>query len=440
VKEREMMRKLLFTLSVLTATLVTTNAFAVLNIELTQGIAAAIPVAVVSFNPDNNAIPTNVSDIIHHDLANSGQFNVLDNNATNQYPQTVAEVNTSYWQGKNVDDIVIGSVTPAGGGQYKVTFSLINLFNQAPNNVLLTQSFTVDQTGLRRVAHHISDLVYQQLTGVPGIFSTRLAYVLVQRSPQATKYMLMVSDEDGYDSKPVLISPQPVMSPSWSPSGKQLSYVSFESYLPQIYVSDIASGKRRLITSFSGINGAPEWSPDGKKLAVALSRGGANPNIYTLSLDSGTMQQITNDWSINTEPTWAPDGQSLLFTSDRGGSPQVYELNLATKATQRVTFDGNYNASASFTPDGLNIILLNRQGNGFNIGLLNLQSGNLQLLTHGGNNQSPSVAPNGKMVVYATKAGGKNVLAMVSTDGKVNIQLPDQLGDVQEPVWSPFST
>ncbi|MFN7096524.1 MAG: Tol-Pal system beta propeller repeat protein TolB [Gammaproteobacteria bacterium] len=415
------------------------NAFAILNIELTQGISAAIPIAVVPFAQANNSAPTDVAAVIHSDLANSGQFNVADNSSFNQYPQSADQVNNSYWQGKNVDDIVIGNVQPAGGNQYKVSFSLISLFNQAPNNILLTQQYTVDQNQLRAVAHHISDLVYQQLTGVPGIFSTRLAYVLVQRNPgQPVKYMLMVADEDGYNAKPILVSSQPIMSPSWSPNGKQIAYVSFESYLPQIYISDVATGQRKLITSFSGINGAPEWSPDGKELAVALSKGSANPNIYTLNLASGSLQQITNDWSINTEPTWSPDGQALLFTSDRGGSPQVYEINLANKATQRVTFNGSYNASASFTSDAQNIVLLSRQDQAYDIGFLNLQSGNLQLLTHGGNNQSPSVAPNGKMVVYATKEGGKNVLAMVSTDGKVNMQLPDQLGDVQEPAWSPF--
>lgn len=433
------MRKLLLTMVALTLGILAPNAFAVLNIELTQGIAAAIPIAVVPFSQGNNSAPTDIAAVIHNDLANSGQFNVADNGSFNQYPQSVDQVNNSYWQSKNVDDIVIGNVQPVGSGQYKVSFSLVSLFNQAPSNVLLTQQYTVNQNELRGVAHHISDLVYQQLTGVPGIFSTRLAYVLVQRNAdQTAKYMLMVSDEDGYNAKPILVSSQPIMSPSWSPSGKQIAYVSFESFLPQIYVSDVASGQRKLITSFNGINGAPEWSPDGKQLAVALSRGSANPNIYTLNLASGGLQQVTNDWSINTEPTWSPDGQSLLFTSDRGGSPQVYEINLANKATQRVTFDGSYNASASFTPDAQNIVLLSRQNNAYDIAFLNLQSGNLQLLTHGGNNQSPSVAPNGKMVVYATKAGGKNVLAMVSTDGKVNMQLPDQLGDVQEPAWSPF--
>lgn len=433
------MRKLFIGLLTPLFILAAPNAFAVLNIELTQGITAAIPVAVVSFAQNGATAPTDVAAIIHNDLANSGQFSVLADSAFNQYPHNATQVDANYWQGKNVDDIVVGNIQAVGGGQYKVSFNLVSLFNQAPNNVLLTQTYTVNQADLRQVAHHISDLVYQQLTGVQGVFSTRLAYVLVQRSTtQAPKYMLMVSDEDGYNPKSILVSPQPIMSPSWSPDGKQISYVSFESFLPQIYVSNVANGQRRLITSFSGINGAPEWSPDGKQLAVALSRGSANPNIYTLNLASGKLQQITNDWSINTEPSWSPDGQTLLFTSDRGGSPQIYELNMATKATQRVSFNGNYNASASFTPDSQNIILLNRDSGQFNIGLLNLQSGNLQVLTHGGMNQSPSVAPNGKMIVYATKSGGKNVLAMVSTDGKVNIQLPDQLGDVQEPVWSPF--
>lgn len=433
------MRKIMILLTSIAIGLVSQSARAALNLELTKGMAAAIPIAVVPFTDSQTNSPVDIASIIHHDLANSGQFNVLANGSIAEYPHTSGQINSKYWQGKNVDDMVVGNVQSIGGGRYKITYSLVNLFNQAPNNVLLTEELTVSENDMRRAAHHISDRVYQQLTGVKGIFSTRLAYVLVQRHPgQPAKFQLMISDQDGYGPKPILISSQPIMSPSWSPDGRQLTYVSFESFLPQIYVSDVATGKRRLITSFKGINGAPEWSPDGRKLAVALSRGAANPNLYLLDMSSGGLQQVTNDTSINTEPNWSPDGQSLIFTSDRGGSPQIYEVNLATKQAQRVTFTGNYNSSASYTPDRQNIVLLNRQGGGFNIAALNLQTGNVQVLTHGGNNQSPSVAPNGKMVVYATKQAGHSVLAMASTDGKVNVQLPDQLGDVQEPAWSPF--
>lgn len=433
------MRKLILFVGIVVSFVASQAALAALNIELTQGVAAAIPIAITPFAQNGQVLPTDVTAVIRSDLGNSGQFNVLGSDASNQSPHSVADVNIDYWRSKNIDDLVIGSVNVLGNGRYQVSFSLINLFNQAPNNVLLAQSYTVNQNELRAVAHHISDLIYQQLTGVRGNFSTKLAYVLVQRSTtQAPQFKLMVSDADGYNAKPILISSQPIMSPAWSPDGQQISYVSFESYLPQIYVSNVASGQRRLITSFSGINGAPEWSPDGKNLAVALSKGGANPNIYMLSMSSGKLTQLTNDWSINTEPSWSKDGRTLLFTSDRGGSPQIYEMNLQTKAIQRLTFDGNYNASASFTSDGQSVVLLNRQSGQFNIGILNLQSGNLQLLTRGGMNQSPSIAPNGRMVVYATKVGDKNLLAMVSTDGKVNMQLPDQQGDVQEPAWSPF--
>lgn len=431
------MRNMIKTLIPIIALCASQSSFAALNLELTKGISAAIPIAVIPFT--DNASSTDVGSIVQNDLANSGQFSVLNSGSINSFPHAAAQVDTSYWQGKNVDDVVVGSMQPAGNGQYKVTFNLVSVFSQPPNNILLSQSFTVNQNQLRTVAHHISDMVYQQLTGIPGVFSTKLTYVLVQRNPnQYPKYMLMVADEDGYNPQPILISTQPIMSPSWSPDGKQVAYVSFESYLPQIYISDVATGKRKLITSFKGINGAPEWSPDGRQLAVALSKDSANPNIYTLNLSGGNLQQVTNDWSINTEPNWSPDGKSLVFTSDRGGSPQVYQVNVGSKETQRLTFNGNYNASPSFTADSQNVVILNRQNGSFDIAILNLASGNTQVLTHGGNNQSPSVAPNGKMVVYATKQNGHSVLAMVSTDGKVNVQLPDQLGDVQEPAWSPF--
>jgi TolB protein len=229
------------------------------------------------------------------------------------------------------------------------------------------------------------------------------------------------------------------MSPDWSPDGKQIVYVSFETKLPQIFTSDVATGQRRLISSFAGINGAPSFSPDGRSLAVALSMGKTNPNIYTIDLGSGSLNQLTNDTSINTEPSWAPDGQSILFTSDRGGAPQIYSIDLASKQTQRMTYLGSYNASATYLAGNpTKISLLHRDDRGFNVAIYDLQSGTMQILTQGGYLESPSPAPNGRMIVYSTNVGGRRMLGMVSSNGQVNIRLPEVSGDAQAPAWSPY--
>jgi TolB protein len=358
-----------------------------------------------------------------------------------QKPQTATQVDTSYWQKQNVNDVVVGSIKNVGGDRYAVKYELVDLFNRksASDGVLLSQEFTVSKSALRKLSHHISDQVYQRLTGEKGVFSTKLAYVTVDRSAgRRAKYALAVSDFDGHDAKSIVSSTQPIMSPAWSPDGHKIAYVSFETYLPQIYVSDIFTGQRQLVTNFKGINGAPSWSPDGTKLAVALSRNSVNPNIYILNLASNQLQQITSDAAINTEPSWSPDGQSLIYTSDRGGSPQIYQINLQSRQSQRLTYDGNYNATASYSRDGKRIVNLHRSSGDFNVAILDLQSGATKELTHSGKNQSPSIAPNGKMVVFASEYGGQGVLGIVSVDGKVSLRIPDRVGSVQEPAWSPY--
>ena len=431
--------------------LVASNGNAALDVELTQGVDGAVPIAIVPFEwqSGNAAPPADISQVISQDLSISGRFTLLDESAMSQKPHVALAVNRDFWHNKNVDYVVVGEVQPLSSGQYKVTFALVDVVAQdgeEPNpkgKKLITQSYTVDAKQLRHLAHHISDLIYEKVTGTQGVFHTRLAYILVKQQMTAegrnkANYSLQVSDMDGHGSKPVIRSNEPILSPSWSPDGKNIAYVSFEGKRPGIYLSEISTGKRQLLTHYPGINGAPAWSPDGQKLAIALSNNGS-PNIFILDVETKKLTRMTNDWSINTEPQWSPDGKSIIFTSDRGGSPQIYQLDLATKKVKRLTFIGKYNAKASFTPDGKQIVMLHRGENRqFNVALLDLETGALRELTHTGMDESPSVAPNGKMVVFATQYGGRGVLGMVSTDARIYLRLPDQQGNVQEPVWSPY--
>jgi len=412
---------------------------AALDLELTKGVASALPIAVVPFANSADA-STDVSAIISNDLNNSGEFNVLASSNLPS-PHVAAEVVAKPFLAQNTNDVVVGSVIKKAFGKYQVTYSLVDLYarNDKSDGVLLTQEYTVTSDELRALAHHISDQIYQQLTGVRGIFSTKIAYVLVENNPgRPTQYKLEVADIDGYNSQSILTSTQPIMSPSWSPDGAKIAYVSFESFLPQIFISEVATGKRKLLTSFTGINGAPSWTPDGSKLALALSKGSVNPNIFVYDLNTGKERQITSDWAINTEPAWAPDGKSVIYTSDRGGNPQIYQVNLQSKMIQRVTYAGNYNSTASYSPDGTSIVLLHRESTTFNVAIMDLKTGNIKDLTNGGDNQSPSVAPNGKMVVFASEHGGQGVLGIVSTNGNINLRIPDQNGSVHAPAWSPF--
>lgn len=393
-------------------------AFALLSLELTRGVAGALPIAVLPF--EGSATSTDISKIIASDLKNSGKFNVSDASAA--------------------DNVVMGHINQMGANKYQVTFQLTDSFkSKTTHAALINKQFTVSDNQLRSVAHHISDMVYEYLTGTRGVFSTKIVYVLVQHSTEGkTRYILEVSDQDGYAPKPLLSSSDPIMSPAWSPNGKQIAYVSFEKQHAAIYVQALATGSRRLISEFPGINGAPAWSPDGRKLALVLSKSGS-PNIYTLDLASHHLTALTNDFYINTEPAWSPDGRSLIFTSNRSGSPQIYQINLSNHAVSRVTYEGKYNARGSFTRDGSHIVVLNQGSGIFNIGLLDLNNGTFRVLTNTGNDsESPSLAPNGSMVLFGTVDRGQSVLSMVSSDASIELKLPARNGDVQDPAWSPF--
>lgn len=413
--------------------LISISAHATLELELTQGVDSAVPIAILPFAGQSAIADGKITDVISNDLRNSGRFRSVAPSVDSANPQAM---NYDYWRSQKIDAVVLGQMQAQGGDQVSVEFKLLDNYNK---NVLLVKDFKVKRAQLRSLAHHISDLVYQQLTGDRGVFSTKIAYILVHRQPgQATKYKFEVADADGFNPQTLLVSSHPLMSPTWSPDGRQVAYVTFEGNRAAICVQDVITGQRKLITKYPGINGAPAWSPDGSKMAVVLTQTGY-PKIYVLDIASGSLQRITDDWYLDTEPSWAPDGQSIIFTSNRGGSsPQIYRVYLGSKKVERVTFKGRYNARASFTPDAKGIVMLHQDDTGFNIAYQDLHSGRHTVLTRSGFDESPSIAPNGKMIVYATNYRGGGVLAEVSIDGKVKLLLPARQGAVQEPAWSPF--
>jgi TolB protein len=410
-------------------------AWSALTIEITQGTEGAIPIAVVPFGWSGMAggAPENISAIISADLNRSGRFEALPDSDLVAHPTEGSQVQFQNWRMVNVDNLVVGKITESGQ-QYSVQFQLFDVFR---GNQIAGYSFNVGRQELRRVAHHISDLIYEKLTGERGAFNTQIAYVTTSGNPDNKTYTLLVADSDGYNPQTILTSKEPLMSPSWSPDASQLAYVSFENKTAQIYVQELRTGTRRKLASFKGINGAPAWSPDGRTLAVTLSRDG-NPEIYTMDLKSNTLKRITNSAGIDTEPVWTPDGGSIIFTSDRGGSAQLYRVPASGGQARRLTFEGNYNAGADISPDGRKIAMVHGAGGGYRIAVLDLGSGNLRVLTDGRLDESPSFSPNGSMIIYATGSGNREVLAAVSVDGSFRQRLSLQAGNVREPVWSPF--
>jgi TolB protein len=414
--------------------LVAAPAQAQLRLDITQGVRDAVPIAVVPFGGQAEGGAGDVAAVIANDLQLSGRFKPLDRRDLVTRPTRGADVRFEDWRLLKSDFLVIGHVAPDGNG-LGVDFEL---FNVQTGQRLLTQRLVTTERGLRATAHRISDLVFERLTGIRGAFSTRVAYVSVDGRPPSQRYRLIVADADGFGPRTITESALPIMSPAWSPDGQDLAYVSFEGRASAIYVQRLATGERRRVSARAGINGAPAWSPDGRKLALTLSRDG-NLDLYMLDLATQGLTRLTTDSAIDTEPEWSRDGASLYFTSDRAGNAQVYRIAAAAgEEPQRLTFTNGYNARPRMSPDGGSLALVTLDRGGFRIATFDLKTRNVHVLTDGQQDEAPSFAPNGATIIYATRAGAKGTLAMVSADGRFQQRLSSDTGDVREPVWSPF--
>lgn len=406
-----------------------------LEIEIISGNPSALPIAIVPFAwEDSSPQPlTTVSQIVSADLHRSGMFDPMDEEDMVERPWDGESIRYGTWRLLKVDYIVIGRVRPSAGGGHDLIYELFDVHKQER---LLSQITTVGEGDLRFGAHRVADAIYEALTGVPGAFSTRIAYVTSTGTDGNLRYELVVADADGFSPQSIVGSPEPLLSPAWSPDGSRLAYVSFEKGNSAIYVQDVATGSRELLSSGTGINGAPAFSPDGKKVAMTLSRSG-NPEIFVMDLATGRQFQLTQHWAIDTEPVWSPDGSMVYFTSDRGGKPQIYRVPAGGGTVERVTLEGDYNARASVSPDGRKIAVAHGIRNEYRIAVWDLETQRFTVLTPGFLDESPSFAPNGSMVLYATREGERGVLSAVSADGSVRQRLILSEGDVREPAWSP---
>ncbi len=408
-----------------------------LTVDIVNGTKSALPITVVPFADENAGLPpsTKVSKVVGMDLARSGKFRTLPDEDLVAYPHRGHEIKFAAWKLLKQDYIVVGHVGDAGGGAFKVTYELWDVNRQQQ---MLSQSYTAQPADLRGVAHQIADAIYEKILGVPGAFFTRIAYVTATGTGNHMTYSLIVADSDGYNPQVVVRSHEPLLSPNWSPNGKELAYVSFESGDSAIYIQNLATGSRRLVSGRKGINGAPAFSPDGTKLAVSLSYQG-NPEIYVMDLASGKETRLTHNYAIDTEPEWMPDGQHVVFTSDRAGKPQLYEIPTAGGSPERLTFQGSYNSNASVAYKGKQIAMVQGNGNVYRIAVMDRSLGGQEHFVSPGNfDEDPSFAPNGSMLLYAATQGTRGVLYAVSADGSVRQRLVLANGSVRSPAWGPF--
>ena len=408
---------------ILAALLAARPAAAELTIEITQGVDGALPIAIVPFDTStlSGKLPADLAEIVANDLNRSGVLKSMPFGALPARPHYSNQVQYPQWRAAGQDYLVVGRVLERSPGVYDIEFQLLDVLKQKQ---LLGRSMPAKKRNLRTRAHQISDFIYEQITGTRGAFDTRIAYVRAQKNA-ARKYVLQVAE--------------PIMSPSWSPDGKSLAYVSFESSRPEIFIQHLATARRTKVSGFRGLNSAPSWSPDGKFLALVLSKDGS-PDIYTLNTATKRLKRLTTHRAIDTEPVWTVDGASLIFTSDRSGSPQLYRVDAEGGRPKRITFEGNYNSAPTVSPDGKYVAMVHAEQGQYKIAQMELETGNLTVLTDSALDESPSYSPNGKMLLYASTRGNNGYLFAVSIDGRAEHRLSDQAADIREPVWGPFDS
>ncbi len=386
-----------------------------------------LPIALPAFRGEAGA-PQKIGAIVRADLERSGFFRAVD--AQGVPADETIRLEAASWRQKGADFLAAGSISPLADGRFDVR---VRLWDVVRAQDLGGQSYAVAAGELRLVAHRIADFIYEKLTGDKGVFATRIAYV----TRAAQRYHLWVADSDGENPQSALTSPEPIISPAWSPTGAQLAYVSFESRKPVIYAHELATGRRRLVANFRGSNSAPTWSPDGRQLVATLSREGGS-QLFAVDLGGGEPRRLTQSSSIDTEPVFSPDGRQIYFVSDRGGSPQIYRMPASGGAPERVTFAGSYNISPAISPDGKSMAYISRVGGAFKLHLMDLAAGGITALTDTSADENPSFAPNGRLILYATQQQGREALMTTTLDGRIKARLAGQTGDIREPDWGPF--